>query len=230
MFARRIDGVIVLTGHVPIIDGRSILDAGVPVVSICAELDRPDIPTVLINDEACAVAQTRHLLRIGTSALRLALPASRRTTTKRSAIAVHYAAAAAAGIEQADIVRLPGLYTLASGAAAARDFLPLAARPTGLVCCSDVMAIGFVKTITAAGLKCPDDVSIVGFDGIEFADYCEPTLTTIRQPRAQLGAVGARALLDLLRGGDAPAGLSITLAGELLTRASSGPAAPTTRR
>jgi Periplasmic binding protein-like domain len=49
------------------------------------------------------------------------------------------------------------------------------------------MAIGFMKTAREAGLNCPRDFSVVGFDGIEFADYCEPTLTTIRQPRDQLG-------------------------------------------
>ena len=84
----------------------------------------------------------------------------------------------------------PGAYTLESGAAAGRYFLSLDRRPTGVVCAADEMAIGFIKTMTGAGVAVPGDVSVVGFDGVEFADCCEPTLTTIRQPRGELGAVG----------------------------------------
>ena len=65
---------------------------------------------------------------------------------------------------------------------------------------------------------------MVGFDGIEFADYCEPTLTTIRQPRRDLGAVGARALLACLRGGLPANGSPIVLHGELMVRDSTAPA------
>jgi DNA-binding LacI/PurR family transcriptional regulator len=108
---------------------------------------------------------------------------------------------------------------------AARSFLGLDRRPTGVVCCSDERAIGFIKTVTGAGLAVPDEVSVVGYDGIEFADYCEPTLTTIRQPRRELGIAGARALLASLR--DLPrAGVNpIVLRGELLVRDSTGSAA-----
>ena len=157
-------------------------------------LDRPGVPNVLVDDEACAEAQTRHLIALG-----------HRRLLYVSGVETHYnevkryrgflAAAGAAGLDPTDLVRLPGRYTLASGAEAAHSFLQLSKRPTGVVCCSDEMAIGFLKTITNAGLKCPDDVSIVGFDGIEFADYCEePTLTTsIRQPRAATRRCGERA-------------------------------------
>lgn len=111
-----------------------------------------------------------------------------------------------------------------SGAAAARHFLRLDRRPTGVVCCSDEMAIGFIKTVTGAGLAVPDEVSVVGFDGIEFADYCQPTLTTIRQPRRDLGAAGALALLASLRVLPPADENPIVLPGELLIRDSTGPA------
>ena len=60
---------------------------------------------------------------------------------------------------------------------------------------NDEMAIGFIKGVRAAGLRVPDDVSVVGFDGIAFADYVDPVLTTFRQPRRELGRAGARLLL-----------------------------------
>ena len=76
--------------------------------------------------------------------------------------------------------------------------------------------------MTRAGLSVPRDLSVVGFDGIEFADYCEPTLTTIAQPRFELGAAGAQLLIDLLAGkkrDDLLAGADrILMQGRLLAR------------
>ena len=220
VYAQQIDGVIVLTGQVPVIDGRSLRDAGVPLVSVCCQMDMPLLPTVLVNDEECAIAQTRHLIDLGhRNLLYVSGPEDHYNEIVR-----YRGYLKAATASNAKTLRYTGAYTFESGAAAARYFLSLDRRPTGVVCCSDEMAIGFIKTVTGAGVAVPDDVSVVGFDGIEFADYCEPTLTTIRQPRRELGAAGARALLDSLQGlpsvGDNP----MVLPGELLIRDSTGPA------
>ena len=88
------------------------------------------------------------------------------------------------------------------------------------------MAIGFMKTVTQAGVKIPGEVSVVGFDGIEFADFCEPTLTTIRQPRFELGATGARVLLGKLRPEAAATRRRIVLRADLVVRDSTGLAPP----
>ena len=122
------------------------------------------------------------------------------------------------------VIVLTGRLPVINGRSLRDAGVPIVRRPTGVVCCSDEMAIGFIKTVTCAGVVVPDEVSVIGFDGIEFADSCEPTLTTIRQPRRELGAAGARALLASLQGvprdGDNP----IVLPGELLIRDSTGPA------
>lgn len=223
VYAGQIDGVIFLTGSNTIVQGRSLLDAGVPVVAICAELDRPGLPAVLVNDEECAIVQTRHLIELGHRRL-LYVAGVESNYNEVMRYRGFLKAVDAAGVPRESVHRLQGQYTMASGAAAAAMFLTLPDRPTGVVCCSDEMAIGFIKTLAGGGIRVPHDVSVVGFDGIEFADFCEPTLTTIRQPRAELGSVGARALIARL-GGERPAeGGPIVLRGELLVRDSSGPA------
>ncbi len=60
------------------------------------------------------------------------------------------------------------------------------------------MAIGFMKAVRGAGLSIPDDVAVVGFDGIEFADYCDPPLTTCVQPTLKLGKAGVDLLFDIM--------------------------------
>ena len=222
VFARHIDGVIVLTGHVPTVDNRSILDAGLPVVGVCAAIDRGGFPAVVVDDEVCAMAQTQHLIDLGHRELMyVAGPEGNYNEVRR--YRGFKRAAAEAGLDADATIRCAGDYMLSSGVAAARFYLGLSRRPTGIVCASDEMAIGFLKTISRAGVKCPGDVSIVGFDGIDFTEFCEPTLTTIRQPRFELGATGARTLLAALQDKFWGGGLTV-LHGELVVGGSTAPA------
>ena len=222
VFSRHVDGVIVVTGHVPVVDGRSILDAGLPAVGVCAEIDRKGYSAVIVDDTACAMAQTRHLLALGHRRL-MYVAGPEGNYNERRRYRGFLQAARAAGLAADRLTRAPGDFGLRSGAAAGDVFLAMRPRPTGVVCASDEMAIGFIKTLAQAGVRCPIDVSVVGFDGIAFADFCEPTLTTIRQPRAELGAASARALLAALSG-KAAAPKRLVLRGALVVRGSTGPA------
>jgi LacI family transcriptional regulator len=71
---------------------------------------------------------------------------------------------------------------------------------TAVLCYNDVAAIGAIRALMDHGLRVPEDVSVVGFDDIQSAAYHNPSLTTIRQPLRQMGAVAARILLQRIRG------------------------------
>jgi LacI family transcriptional regulator, repressor for deo operon, udp, cdd, tsx, nupC, and nupG len=220
----RIDGVLATSGLAPVFEGRSILNAGIPVVAIGAEIEGSRSPAVLIDDGACARAQAEHLMALGhRRLLYVAGPEGNYNEVRRFRGFVE--AVAQAGLDpEADIVRLPGNYMFSGGVAAAQSFLALAKRPTGVVCCNDEMAIAFAKTVRDAGVAIPGDMSIVGFDGIEFGEFCEPTLTTIQQPRFELGSTGARLLIAAVRDHPGPDSSPIVLHGKLLIRDSTGPA------
>jgi LacI family repressor for deo operon, udp, cdd, tsx, nupC, and nupG len=223
VFAGHLDGVIILSGQVPTIDGRSIVDAGLPVVTVCAEIAGSGAPAVLVDDAACAKAQIRHLIALGHRRIMyIAGPEGNYNEVAR--FSAFLEAAAEAGLPAGAVTRQPGNYMFSGGVVAAESFLAMADRPTGIVACNDEMAIGFTKTVRSAGLRIPDDVSIVGFDGIEFAAFCEPTLTTIHQPRYELGAMGARLLLDALWDRPLPPDGRVVLHGELVIGGSTGPA------
>ena len=91
-----------------------------------------------------------------------------------------------------------GGYTVAGGVAAMAALLSRPVLPTAVFAQSDEMAMGALRAIRKAGLRCPEDVSVVGFDDHELAELFE--LTTVAQPVRDLGAMAARHLVAALRG------------------------------
>ncbi len=89
-------------------------------------------------------------------------------------------------------------------------------RPTALVCVNDEMAIGAIQAVQAAGLQCPGDVAVMGFDGLEVGRLLVPSLTTIRQPVSEMAEEGARHLIELIEGNKKVC--EIRLSAELIPR------------
>jgi DNA-binding LacI/PurR family transcriptional regulator len=73
-------------------------------------------------------------------------------------------------------------------------------RPTALFCMNDATAVGAMGALRQAGLRIPADVSVVGFDDSEIAEFSCPPLTSVRQPRLQMGRKGAELLMDAMQG------------------------------
>lgn len=92
---------------------------------------------------------------------------------------------------------------------------------TALFAFNDVSAIGAMRAFLDAGLRIPEDVSVVGFDDIQSAAFQNPSLTTVRQPLREMGAIAARTLLERLAGGTRPE--TVMVEPELVVRGSTGP-------
>jgi DNA-binding LacI/PurR family transcriptional regulator/signal transduction histidine kinase len=94
-----------------------------------------------------------------------------------------------------------GTFLRDSGSAAARYLLGLSVPFDALVCMNDRMALGAMEVFHAERIRVPDDVAVVGFDGIEEGRYATPPLTTVMQPLAALGSTAVDSLLELIEGG-----------------------------
>jgi LacI family repressor for deo operon, udp, cdd, tsx, nupC, and nupG len=231
VFAGGADGVVLLNGEAPKAPTRSLADSGVPIVAVSSP---PPFaaPLVLVRQREAAAAVAEHLLELGHRRLGyVAGPA--RNYIEHERWVGFTARLAAAGIAATEVTRFSGNFRVEAGIAAGRRFLALAAadRPTAVFAISDEMAVGFMTTVRAAGVRVPDDVSVVGFDGILMADYCQPRLTTIRQPREEMGRAAAELLLRLIAGEPIPPEERVQrLDGVLRLGASSGPAPAGGRR
>ncbi len=104
------------------------------------------------------------------------------------------------GLSLQDVERLVSECTLEDGRQAAGEILTLPSLPTCVVTMSDIVAIGCIVAFKEAGIKVPEEISVVGFDNIEQASTITPALTTIDQPAAEKGRLGAKTLFLIIDG------------------------------
>lgn len=221
--AGRVDGAILLNGH---LFGQSRAGEGppakigIPLVALCEAIPFSSIPQIEIDNRAAASRMTQHLASLGHRSIAY-VSGPQNNILERERFLGYQDGLREAGLPFDPALVLPGDYTIESGRAAGRDLVARATRPTAVFCTSDEMAIGLIRTLLSAGLKVPDDISVAGFDDIDFAAVAEPALTTIRQPRRELGQTAAAVLIALLQGRSTPR--RICLETELIVRDSVAP-------
>jgi len=194
-----------------------------PMVNVCEVLDNVACPTVMLDNRAAAAAMTRHLIELGHKRIALVKGPARSPLT-RDRIAGYRDALTEAGIVFDEQLLVAGDFSLKAGFDAAAQLLKLAERPTAIFCENDEMAIGAMQCLKQAGLRIPEDISVAGFDDINFAEYSDPPLSTIAQPAEEFGRTAVSLLIDVLQGRVTKAA-KVILPFDLVIRKSTGPAA-----
>jgi DNA-binding LacI/PurR family transcriptional regulator len=173
-----------------------------PTVAVAGHRHLKGVTNIILDHDRAARVALTHLLELGHRriAFMKGLPASADSADRWKGIC---AVAAELGLEidpelvvqiESD-VSSPEL-----GYPYAKTLLARSKPFTALFAYNDLSAIGAIRALNEAGLKVPDDVSVVGFDDIESAAFNNPALTTVRQPLRQMGEVAARALLEKIEG------------------------------
>jgi LacI family transcriptional regulator, galactose operon repressor len=197
--------------------------SALPVVSIDLELQGRATTWIASDSEAGAAQAVSHLLELGHERIgHIAGPLE--TTPGRARLRGFQRAIAANGVGYDDSLVAYGDYYFDSGQVAMKGLLALPKPPTAVFAASDMMAMGAIRAINAAGLSVPGDISIVGFDDIAAAAMSNPSLTTVKQDKQAVGAAAVEALLGHLAsdGGADPASY-VSLPVELVPRASTAP-------
>lgn len=210
----RADGIILLDGMVapdPLTDRDGIP----PVITACEWIEGAALPRVMLDNREGGRLALAHLRDLGHR--RIGVIGGPPDNV------LHRHRLEGARSIAADLVLFPGDFTLQAGQSAAEAFLAMdpAARPNGIFAFSDEMACAFLASLSRAGLAAPRDVSVIGFDDIELASHLNPALTTIRQPKRDLGRNAARVILDRIEG--RPVAPLTLLAPRLMVRETTGP-------
>jgi len=217
--SRRADGAVV-SG--PLFDDpelSDLVDDGFPIV-IQGSLPGTRAPSVDIDNVASARTAVEHLIGLGHRRIACITNAPMTYTAAADRVAGYRAALAAAGLHDDRALFEEGGYDASSGHRAMAAILARGV-PEAVFVASDVVALGAIGALREAGLRVPEDVSVVGFDDIPLAAYFDPPLTTIHLPANELGLAAGRALLDLIAGRDVPQ--RSLLATEMVIRASTAP-------
>jgi len=202
---------------------RSPLSArGIPLVVV----DPPgvlddDIPSVGATNWLGGLTATRHLIERGHRRI-AAITGPASVLSSRARLDGYRTALETAGLAVDPALIREGTFEVGDGAAQAAGLLRLAEPPTAVFAFSDGMAVGVYHAAAAAGLRVPDDLSVVGFDDYLIDRWLAPPLTTVHQPLAGMGAAAARIMLGLARG-ERPEATRLELATRLVVRSSTGP-------
>ncbi|HET8591803.1 MAG TPA: LacI family DNA-binding transcriptional regulator [Nakamurella sp.] len=235
MRARQVEGLIVATAllHHPLLE--QLVAEQVPLVLMNRRVENLQTSTVTGDDASGMSMAVEHLVGLGHRRIaHLAGPQSTspgivRLQAFRAALAQHGLPADERLVVQcADFREEDGATALAGMLDAGLEF-------TAVVAANDLMALGCYDALAARGLRCPDDLSVVGFNDMPFIDKISPPLTTVHVPHYQIGAEAARLLLAKLNGSAADKSvllpLSLTVRGSTAAPAdsrrgrSAGPAA-----
>jgi DNA-binding LacI/PurR family transcriptional regulator len=193
MLERKVEGVAVLTfgEEEPVLDQLSHND--IPMVLAEFKLEHPKTSTILLDYTTGIRAAVRHLVDLGHSQIAfLAGPRKLHSAVTRENDFRAAMKASRLPIQKSWVIECD--HTLKGGVAGFARLQALKAQPTAILCSNDMTAIGVLRAAYMAGLRVPDDLSVIGLDDIDFAEYTLPPLTTIRLSRADLAKAAFEAL------------------------------------
>jgi LacI family repressor for deo operon, udp, cdd, tsx, nupC, and nupG len=224
-FGGTVCGAIILSSQLPEVGGRSLAEAGLPIVSLLLDMSGAALPSVVTNDRSAVKEAAEVLISLGHKRFfYIAGPGDNYHDIERFAGLV--GALEDAGLDTNTIVRSGGIlsyqFGFETGRQAVEDFTKLEIKPTAVIAASDDMAISFVSGIQARGVRIPKDLSVVSFDGSPVCEYCHPPLSTIEQPVTEMGQAAVSTLLRLMEGAEEEEPLLQVISSRFIRRQSIG--------
>ncbi len=222
MRARHVDGFVLATAQAadPVLVEAASAD--LPVVLMNRLDPEHDFSSVSVDNEQGMRMSVAHLAGLGhTRIAHIAGPQQMTTGEGRRRGYVEGLKAAGLTVDD-DLIVSAAAFTVEEGTRCCRELLGRGAEFTAVAVANDMLAVGCYAALDEAGLSCPEDLSLVGFNDMPFVDRLRPALTTIRFPHYQLGTEAAQLLLERVEGRDAPVKM-LYMAPELMVRASTAP-------
>jgi len=195
---------------------------GIPFVNTAIYDPRSPHPNIGFDNQAAAARLTEHLLDLGHRIFAMISGPSQVSDRASGRIKGVRQALAARGLDLPPDRTIEGSYRVQQGRQGLRTLMSGKARPTAVVCGNDVLAFGALLEAQALGLRVPRDLSIAGFDDLDWASQLPPGLTTMALPAREVGQLAADYLVDRLAGQAVPHATEVEV--RLILRGSTGPA------
>ena len=201
---KQVDGMIFVAAGNQTGSLRALLRHKLPVVIVDRDLPEIEVDAVLTDNRQGGCLATQHLIALGHQRISCIAGPSHLTPSAQRVIG-YREALIEAGLPADDDLIKRGDFHPESGYRAARLLLDRPNAPTAIFACNDLMALGALRAASESGRQVPADLAIVGFDDIELASFTSPPLTTIAQPKGDLGRLAVQWLLDHIADKSRPA-------------------------
>jgi LacI family transcriptional regulator len=197
MCAESVDGIIL-----PPLSERDaavlkLVESGLPIVTVDRSLTNASIDKVEVDNRRGAYEATEYLIKRGHKRIGLITGRMNISTSRERRQGYDDAIADNGLAAQPEYIR-GGDFKQASGRALAEELLALPSRPSALFVLNNLMAVGALEAIHARKLRIPEDVALIGFDDLPWAEALDPPLTVVRQPAYEVGRSAAELLLKRL--------------------------------
>ncbi|MEU4688667.1 LacI family DNA-binding transcriptional regulator [Actinoplanes sp. NPDC023714] len=206
---RQVSGIIFVSGlHADTTSDHErylrLLARPLPIVLVNGHTGGIDAPFVSCDEQLAGDLAVSHLVALGHRRIGMISGPHRFTAVQRKLAGYRSAMQRLTNVSSSDVDSLVELTLFGvEGGEVAADRL-LAKGATGIVCGSDLMALGAIRAARRRGLDVPGDVSVIGFDDSPLMAFTEPPLTTLRQPVAAMAVAAVRSLVDDINGHGAP--------------------------
>lgn len=197
--AKHIDGMILLTPRLDDAGLKKLEEMDVPTV-LMGEIEGSNLYSVDVDNQAAAYRAVQYLLEMGHRRIACITNAPPTYTAAPDRVRGYKKALLDAGLHFEDDLLRYGDFTPESGYDRMRSLLDAGQAFTAAFVASDNVAIGAKAALREAGLRIPEDISLVGFDDIPWAQYADPPLTTVHLQAQELARRACLVLMDLLRG------------------------------
>ncbi len=192
---KQVDGIIFVGAGENRESISEIVRDGLPLVVVDRDMGSLDLDTVTTDNHQGGMLATQHLLALGHRVI-ACISGPSNITPSAERVTGYQDALKQAGIALQPALEARGDFHAPSGYSAALVLLALSPRPTAIFVCNDMMAIGALRAAAQLGLRIPEDVAVVGFDDIELALYTTPPLSTIAQPKQEIGKLAVQLILE----------------------------------
>jgi len=213
------DGVIaVLPYQFGFVEGLTA--ESLPVITIDHHREHAEFPSIAADNYGGARSAMQHLAALGHRRIAF-ITGEEQLGSAQDRHRAYDDALAILGLDRDPALVLRGDHTARGGREAAQKLMSMKDRPTAVLASNDLSAIGAMSALLAAGLRVPEDISIIGFDDLPAASQVHPALTSVRQPMAEMGRAAVNTLLAVIAGLEV-ATSQVTLPTELVVRESTG--------
>jgi LacI family transcriptional regulator len=221
--ARRCEGLIVATATRTSAAIRSLAAGDVPTVLVTRDVDGAGLPLAAGDDRAGVAAAVGHLVELGHERIAYVTGPRDLSTTVARLAAFEATTASLLGPGER-IVRHGAAFTIPAGRSLTAALLRERTGATAILAGNDLMALGAYEALAEAGLRCPEDISVVGHNDMPLVGNMQPPLTTVAIPQHDIGVAAARLLLEAIDGRDVQQ-VRRLLPTKLVVRGSTAPAA-----